>query len=168
MRRAVFFFMAFLFFGSFSFGQKARYHSQVLFRMLNHVDWPDYRADYKFIVGVVGNQGDYQYFQGVVPDYRLDDRVIEVRYFNCTDRIDECDLVYLSESCDIDINKVIEKTKNCPIMVVSSGKGYGQSGSVVNFVETADGKIHIELNEQQARERGLLFSAQLKMMLILI
>lgn len=168
MRRAVFFFMVFLFFGSFSFGQKARYHSQILFRLLNHVDWTTSHTDYKFIIGVVGSQLDYQYFQGVVPNYEINNRLVEVRYFNCTDNIDECDLIYLSETCNIEIGKVIEKTKNSPILVVSSRNGYGHCGSVINFVETTDGRIQIELNQQQARQRGLVFSTQLKEMAILI
>jgi hypothetical protein len=75
--------------------------------------------------------------------------------------------VYVSEECTLDLEQILKATRNEPILIVTGKEGYGQLGSVINFVES-DGKVLIELNEKQASKRGLEMSATLKEIAVVI
>ncbi len=167
MRRLCFLTLV-VFLGHMSIAQNAKYHSEIVFRLAKHIEWPEKSSDYKFIIGIVGNSQDYYEFQSAVLEYnRMTNRPVEVRYFNCTDDINSCDLIYISRDCSIDINKIIKKTKNEPIVIISGKEGYGKAGSLINFVDYK-GKLKFELNQKQAERRGFVVSDDLKKLAILI
>lgn len=151
-----------------SFAQKAKYQSDIVFKLSKYVTWPEKGNDYKFVIGVLGSSKDFETFQRFAIENGGSPNIpIEVRYFESADAIDACDLLYISEQCKIDIALIVKKTKNDPTLLVSGKKGYGKLGAVINFVET-DEKVKIELNKNQADKRGLLVSDQLKSIAILI
>jgi len=168
MRSLVLISMTALFFSQFAQAQKAKYHADIIYRFSKHIKWSEYNSDYKFVIGVVGNDQDFQYFLKLATTRdQLKQTPVEVRYYACTDKIDKCDLIYISEDCNIAISKIVKKTRNEPILIVSGKDGYGRSGSVINFVEQ-NGKIEFELNQKQACQRGLKVSDQLKRIAVLI
>ena len=142
--------------------QKARYQGEIIYRLSKYISWPKNNKDYKFVIGVIGNREDFTSFQQLALEKGgFQDVPVEVRYFECTDTIDECQLIYVSEQCDISIERIIKKTKHDPILIVSGKKGYGQEGAVINFVDV-NGKLNLEYNEQEATKRGLLVSEKIK------
>ena len=168
MRSIVFLSFGLLFIGQLALAQKAKYHGEIVYRFSKHIDWSNFNADYKFVIGVVGNGRDFQHFlQLAAQRNQIKDAPVEVRFYACTDKIDECDLIYISEDCKIEIDKIVKKTRNEPILIVSGKDGYGQSGAVINFVEQ-EGKIKFELNQDQAEQRGLKVSDELKKIAVLI
>lgn len=150
------------------FAQKAKYHSDIIFRLSQYVTWPENDDGYKFVIGVVGSQSDFETFQKLAFEKRVfHNYPIEVRYFERVNAIDECHLLYVSEECSIQIQKIIKKKKNKPILIISGKKGYGKSGSIINFIEI-EGKLKFELNQSQANKRGLQVSDKLLNLAILI
>ena len=151
-----------------SISQKARYQSEIIYYLSHHVTWPDKTEGYKFVIGVIGTRSDFLSFQEFALEKKeIQGRPIEVRYYSCTNEINDCDMIYISEDCRIDIDKIIKKTKREPVLLISGKDGYGQMGSVVNFIEQND-KLRIELNEKQAIKRGLTISDKLRSIAILI
>lgn len=119
-----------------SFAQKAKYHSDIIIRLSQYVTWPENDEGYKFVIGVVGSLKDFESFQKIAFEKRgFHNYPIEVRYFEGANAIDDCHLLYVSEECRIQIQKIIKRKKNKPMLIVSGKKGYGKSGSVINFVE---------------------------------
>lgn len=168
MRRLIVLSVVIMLLGQMAIAQKAKYHSDIIYKISNHISWATYNSEYKFVIGIVGNSLDFNYFQSFASKHHLfKNHPIEVRYFACTDKIDECDLIYISEDCTVEIDKIVRKTRNEPILIVSGKDGYGSSGSVINFLDV-QGKIKFELNQEQARQRGLKVSDDLKKIAILI
>ncbi len=148
--------------------QKAKYNGEIVYRLSQQVTWPKNEIGYKFIIGVVGNTSDYRSFQKIaVEEGEFLGIPIEVRYFECTEEIEECNLIYISEECNIGIKKIIRKTKDSSSLIVSGKEGYGKAGSIINFLDT-EGKIKFELNQEKASKRGLQFSEQLRAISIVI
>ena len=111
---------------------------------------------------------DFESFQDLALKKSTDQNCpIEVRYYDCTNAIDECHLLYISEECKIEIDKIVKRTKKEPVLIVSAKNGYGALGSIINFIEL-DGKLKIELNQAQAERRGLRVSDKLKSIAIVI
>jgi len=168
MRRFLYLCICLFFIVPYSFAQKAKYHEQIIVKLIQHVGWSDFNSDYKFIIGIVGNSDDFQYFQSIdFTGKRISKRPVEVRYFECTDNINECDLIYISEDCSLNIKSIVDETIDDSILIISGKEGYGAAGSIINFVDK-QGKIGIELNQNQAKERGLILSGTLKSLAILI
>ncbi len=166
--RLVPFLLTALFITNQSISQKAKYQSDIIFYLSHHVQWPERDRGYKFVIGVIGTEKDYQSFQKFALEKgEIQGRPIEVRYFECTAEISDCHIVYISEECKIDINDIVKKTKKEPVLLISGKDGYGRMGSVINFVDRED-KLRIELNEKQAMKRGLKISNGLKALAILI
>ena len=148
--------------------QKAKYQGDIVIKLSKYITWPESIEDYKFVIGVVGSVDDYKCFQQLAfSNGGLNNRLIEVRYYECTDTIDECQLLYVSQECKIEIEKIVKKTKNDPILIVSDKAGYGKQGSIINFVDS-EGKLKFELNQKQANKRGLQVSDKLKNLAIII
>ena len=168
MRRTIFL-TAILFIVTIStFAQKARYQSEIIFRLSQHITWPENEDNYKFVIGVVGSQSDFESFQQLAINKKgFQNNPIEVRYLECTDAIDDCQLLYISDECKIEMERIVKKTKNDPILIVSGKEGYGELGAVINFVDS-NGKLKFELNQNQANKRGLQVSDKLKDLAIVI
>ncbi|MCK5103383.1 MAG: YfiR family protein, partial [Cyclobacteriaceae bacterium] len=111
LRRLYLLIAFFLFFDLSSFAQKAKYQSDIIFRLSQYVTWPEKNEGYKFVIGVVGSIKDFESFQKLALKKRgFNSNPIEVKYFECTDSIDACHLLYVSEGCDkTQIEKIIEK-----------------------------------------------------------
>jgi len=168
MRSKLFFLIIFILINHVSFSQKAKYHGDIIYHLTKHITWPEKSTAYKFIIGVVGNDEDFRAFQQLaIEKGEFQGYPIEVRYFACSEEIEECHMLYISEKCEVDVNKLIKRTKNDPILIISGEKGYGESGSVINFVDS-EGKLKFELNQQQANKRGLQVSEGLIDLAILI
>ena len=166
--RSLYFFILIIFFGLNSFGQTAKYRGDIVYRLSQYVTWPEKNSSYKFVIGVVGNINDFESFQELaLRKGGFHNNPIEVRYFECTEKIDDCQLLYISEECKIGMQQIMKKTKNHPILIVAGKEGYGELGAVINFVET-EGKLRFELNEQQANKRGLQVSERLMDIAIII
>ena len=151
-----------------TFAQKAKYQSNIIFRLSQYVTWPEKNQEHKFIIGVVGNTTDFKSFQQLaISKVRFHNNPIEVRYLECTDTIEECHLLYVSEECKIEMTEIVRKTENEPILIVSGHTGYGKMGSIINFID-CDGKLKFEFNQDQAAKRGLDVSAKLKNLAIVI
>lgn len=168
MRRYYFFIAIFILFSQISNAQKAKYQSDLVFRLASHITWAGYNQPYKFVVGVVGNSEDFRFFQAnAINQAYFVNQPVEIRYFECTDKLDECDLIYISQDCRLGVDNIVKKTRKKPILIISGNDGYGMAGAIINFIDK-QGKVKFELNESQAAQRGLMVSEELKALAKLI
>ncbi|MDZ7606295.1 MAG: YfiR family protein [Cyclobacteriaceae bacterium] len=148
--------------------QGAGQQADIIFRISNHIAWPSGDLGYKFVIGVIGSEIDFLAMQQMAGQKKsIQNYPIEVRFFNCTDNIAECNVIYVSEECGLGIDKILKETKSAHVLVITSQPGYAALGSIINFVES-EGKVSIELNEKQAIKRGLEVSAALKEIAVVI
>lgn len=162
MKRYLFLFFVVAFFSHQASGQKAKYLGEIIHKVTRHVSWPTLHNEYKFVVGVAGNLEDFRYFQQFAMVRGLANHTtVEVRYFEYEEEMEACDFIYISEDCKVQIEKIVRQTRKKPILIVSGSKDYGSLGSVINFVDH-QGKLSIELNLQEAHQRGLNVSDELK------
>ena len=153
---------------SSSFAQKAKYQVDIIYRLSKHITWPETVNDSKFVIGVLGSKKDFQSFQELaVNKSGYKKSPMEVRYFENNDAIEDCQILYISKEYTMEIRDVLKKTKNQPVLIISDEEGYGELGSVINFVDT-EGKLKFELNQAQADKRGLQVSEKLKKIAIII
>ena len=143
-------------------GQKAKYHSDIIYRLSSYVEWPTEKTEYKFVLGVIGNVMDFRSFQKLALEkHNINQLPIEVRYFDRADHLEECQLLYISEKSKVSVGEIIKKTEKYPILIISGNERLTYQGTVLNFVET-EGWLKLNFNKIEATKRGLHLSDQLE------
>jgi len=74
--------------------------------------------------------------------------------------ISGCHILYMSQLKQDDIDYMIEKSKDYPILTVSDFKGFASMGGVVGFV-MRDGKVKLETNVNATRNAHLIIDSEL-------
>ncbi|NJN26397.1 MAG: YfiR family protein [Cyclobacteriaceae bacterium] len=167
--RSIFIISALLFYGSLSvLAQKAKHQGEIIYKLSQHITWPEKADQHKFVIGVMGSANDFYSFQQLAMEKsKISGMLIEVRYYECATAVSECQMLYISQECKIKITDIVKQTKKKPILIVSARLGYGALGAIINFVEY-EGKLKFELNEAQAAKRGLTISDQLRDLAVVI
>jgi len=169
MKRILVSFIFLLTFLNYSQAQKAKYQSLFIYNITKYVKWPDSYNSGKFIIGILGDLDISESIKTMnkVKKKTGNGLILEVKNFSSIEGIDDCNILFVSEG-DVDkLAKICEKTIAKPILIITDSPGMAKQGSVINFVEK-NGKIKFELNEKNAISRGLIVSASLANLAIII
>ena len=154
---------------SISHAQKEKYQSLFIYNFTKYIKWPDsYNSD-KFVIGVLGDSEILASLNVMALSKKKtgNGQILEVKKYSSVDEIDECNILFVSESAIDNIGQIDSQTSTKPILIVSDSPGMATKGSVINFVEL-DGKMKFELNESKASGKGLIVSGSLTSLAIII
>ncbi|MCK5704682.1 MAG: YfiR family protein [Cyclobacteriaceae bacterium] len=169
MKKILLLFLLVLVFFNTSIAQNHKYQSLFIYNFTKYIKWPDsYNSD-KFVIGVLGNSEILTSLSAWALSKKKtgNGQILEVKKYSSVDEIDECNILFVSESAIDNIGQIDSQTSTKPILVVSDSPGMAAKGSVINFVEL-DGKMKFELNESKASGKGLIVSGSLTSLAIII
>jgi hypothetical protein len=73
-----------------------------------------------------------------------------------------CDLIFLSEGAEEDWERIQPAVNALPILTVGEIKGFAESGGMIEyFSPRRSGKVRLKINLQTMRRAGIMLSAQL-------
>ena len=73
-----------------------------------------------------------------------------------------CDLIFLSEGAEEDWQRIQSAVNALPILTVGEIKGFAESGGMIEyFSPRRSGKVRMKINLQTMRRAGIMLSAQL-------
>jgi hypothetical protein len=150
-------------------GQKEKYQSLFIYNFTKYIKWPESYNSGKFVIGVYGNSPIIEAINSMAASKKMtgNGAVIVVREYNTVDEIDDCNILFVSESAIANLEQIDKHVASKPILIVTESPGMATQGSVINFVEK-DGKMKFELNESKASSHGLIVSASLTNLAIII
>ena len=90
----------------------------------------------------------------------VNDRAITIHRTNNIDRLDSCQLVFISRSSIDNLKAVINTLQGKPVLIVADSPGTIQQGVTLNM-EIKDEKVTFEANLKVARKASLNLSSQL-------
>jgi len=93
-------------------------------------------------------------------DKNVGERKLVLVYPDSSSTLSECDMLFLSEAEDRNLERILAITQSRRVMVVGDGDGYGQRGVMFNFFQEG-GKIRFEINYLAVRRSGLKISSKL-------
>jgi hypothetical protein len=110
-----------------------------------------------FKISVIGEDP----FKGKLEEYYSDKKIknknVEVEYYTTLSEDISCDLLFITELDDNEIEDIVKLARNKSILTVSDTKGYAKKGVIINFFIEGS-KIRFEINEKAAKDSNLSIS----------
>lgn len=130
-----------------------------LYNFAVYTTLPDSDAS-TFNLCIYGNDPFGKNLDSLMQKKRINDRTITIYRTNNVDRLDSCQLVFVSRSSIDNLKDVINTLQDKPVLIVADSPGSAQQGVTLNM-EVKDEKVTFEANLKVARKAGLNLSSQL-------
>ncbi|HUF47428.1 MAG TPA: YfiR family protein [Vicinamibacterales bacterium] len=130
-----------------------------LFNFAKFTEWPALPPGQPLVLCVVGDQRIADALAEIVRGKTIGDRGLHVP--DTTDLSPEaCHVLFVSRSEARALKGIVDALKTRPILTVSDGKGFAQSGGIVEFVIERD-QMRFIANPKAATRAGLKLSSRL-------
>lgn len=86
--------------------------------------------------------------------------ILIVEQHNSPDHINDCQLVYISDTLEPGLNSMLAGLANRPILTVSDIESFTDAGGMIEFT-LSDNRIRFEINTVAAANAGLVISSKL-------
>lgn len=130
-----------------------------LYNFAVYTTWPDTDAS-TFNLCIYGNDPFGKNFDSLMQKKRVNDRTITIHRTNNIDRLDSCQLVFISRASIDNLKDVINTLQDKPVLIVADSPGTIQQGVTLNM-EIKDEKVTFEANLKVAKKASLNLSSQL-------
>jgi hypothetical protein len=134
-----------------------------LFNFVQFVDWPAAAArdsQLPLIIGILGNDPFGPFLDETVRGERVGSRPIQLRRFRQSADIDECNVLFISQSERERLPEILSVLKNRPVLTVSDGDAFAEQGGMIQFV-TDKSRIRLRINLDAAQAANVTISSKL-------
>ena len=133
-------------------------------RITRFTDWPEEIAmsdtSKPFIIKVIGENPFGTTLEQMYSTTKIKNKSVEIDYISKPKEIDDCHLLFISSSMEKKFPKIIEYTKDKPILTISDTEGFGDKGVLINLY-LSEKRLRFEINETAVKESGLEMSYML-------
>ena len=152
----------------FSFAQKSdEYSIKAIYleKIIELTDWPAALAMddtlKAFVACVIGDSPINKKLDKVYSSAKILNKRVELRYVEQPEDIPDCHVLFIAGSEKEHLSKILNVTRNKPILTISDTAGFGTKGVLLNFYLDNE-NVRFEINEKAALESGLNFNYRLK------
>lgn len=128
-----------------------------LYNFAKFVEWPEGKP---LLQLCLLDKGPVAGALEAIKDKNVGGRKLVLVYPDTSSTLAECDMLFLSEAEDRNLERILAITQGRKMMVVGDSDGYGQRGVMFNFFQEG-GKIRFEINYPVVRRSGLKISSKL-------
>jgi len=146
------------------FGQATEDKLKAVFleRFTRFVEWPDHHSEFSdtsrpFVIKVIGKNPFNSSLEDLYTNAKIKNKKVEIDYISNISDIDSCHILYISNSMENSLERILEYTKSKPILTVSEHKGFAERGVIINFFVT-NNKLRFEINESSLSQSKLYMS----------
>jgi hypothetical protein len=136
-----------------------------LFRFAQFVDWPEAAfpdAHAPIVFAVLGKNPFGDYLDNLLRDEHIGDRPVIVRRCSRVEELAGCHLVFISRSESRELEAILAKLKNQPVLTVSDADTFTRAGGMVRFAMEGDKtqKVRLRINVDAAKASQLTISSK--------
>ena len=134
-----------------------------LFNFAQFVDWPAQafpEAGAPLVIGVLGDDPFGSYLDELVRNEKIRGRPLVVRRFERVQDMHECHILFVSRNAAGQFDRIAVDLQGRSLLTVGDTENFSRLGGMVRFV-TENGKIHLRINVEAAKESGLTISSKL-------
>lgn len=128
------------------------------------IEWPfssdeEYDSE-PFIICVLGTNPFNGSLDSVFSGKKIKNRRVVLQYITDISEISGSSILFISESEYKRIDKIVDYTKNKPVLLIGDTRGYAERGVHINFFIQNE-KIRFEINNNAAKNSGLYLDYKL-------
>lgn len=134
-----------------------------LFNFIQFAEWPPSAfgdAASPIRIGVLGENPFGSELESVIRGEKVRQRALQIEYSNRPQDLQDCHLVFISNSERNAIPRVLAAFNGRPILTVGDMRDFAQRGGVINFYFEGQ-KVRFNINRAAAQASGIKLSSQL-------
>jgi hypothetical protein len=135
-------------------------HANIIYRFTRYIDWPAAQKTGDFIIGIVGDSPLYDELKKTMTNKTVGDQKIIIRKFSSSAVSFNCEILFISEEESENIKKIVLRTANQPVLLLSESDGLAEKGSCINFNIVSD-HLKLEINKSTILQRNLSIASEL-------
>lgn len=131
-----------------------------LYNFAKFVEWPGGSAGNTIVIGILGSDPF-----GAVVDFTFEDKIVggkrfEVRRFQKIDQLQVCHVLFISDSEQGNLGRIMGALHGMPVLTVSDARNFLGAGGMIELALEGK-KIRFDINLREVKTSGLRISAQL-------
>jgi hypothetical protein len=138
-----------------------------LYRFTDYVDWGNTNAGDDFTIAVLGRSPITPPLIDIAKEKKAQGKRIIIKEYDDVNDIGACQVVFVSNNYKPDIETVIDKLGDKPILIIAEQPDACTKGAAINFL-ISENKLKFEININAASGAGLKISSQLLQHAILV
>ncbi len=148
--------------------QDAAFKAVFIYHFTQYVKWPETDTSSVFSIGVLGDTEVAAPLGKVVREkQRVGDRKLVIHPCDVSGDLDAYQILLISESVKGQLDGILEKIGDKPVLTVGAGEGFVRCGVGIDFTHVR-GVLKFEVNRQAIERAGLKISSQLLKLGILV
>ncbi|MBI3233289.1 MAG: YfiR family protein [Bacteroidetes bacterium] len=136
-------------------------HAKYIYHFTKYFEWPTEKESGSFIIGIYGNKDLYGELKKISELKKINNRNIVVVDLSLEDDPSNCQMVFIGRASLINIDKIMLKIGNKPIMVLGDKMGYSKRGLDVNFI-IKDDLLRFELSASALESKKIKTAKEIK------
>jgi hypothetical protein len=113
-----------------------------------------------FNITVIGTNPFESYLEDIFKKKRIMNKRVNIRNISSVNQIGDTQLLFVSKSMKNELAKILDYTRNKPILTIGDSEGFASQGIHINmFYDRA--KLRLEINNEAARQAKIDISPQL-------
>jgi hypothetical protein len=133
-----------------------------LYKFASYVQWPNSESagDSPIVIGVLGGGDFARELAEITMGRSVSNRPIRIRRLDRDESADGLDILFIGDELRADLPRVLEATREQPILTVTESAGAIADGSIINFTVDAE-RVRFEVSLYAAELRRLRLNARL-------
>lgn len=138
-----------------------KFQSNFIFNFTRQIQWPNLHSQPEFVIAVFGkNHPLTRELKQGAGTRNVGGRVIKIVEFSSLEEVGFCHLLFIPESKTSQVKRISDSLAGSPVLLVTETSGRQPAESILNLSVIND-KLGFALNEETAKQRGLMVSSQL-------
>lgn len=134
-----------------------------LYNFTRFIEWPESAFPGNaspLVIGVVGENPFGSVLEDLVRDKAANGHPLTVRRCRTADDMKSCHLLFVAGADDRDMVRILDLTRQAPVVTVGEAVPFARRGGAINFV-LKDDRVGLEINRQAAQLAGVRISSRL-------
>lgn len=133
---------------------EARLKSIWLEKFSKFIEWPTDDSLEYFTIAILGKGDINEYLVDIYQNRKIKDKPVRIRQIEDIDSLEDCNILFVNEDKEKELDKVIDKVREKPILTIGDTQGFAKKGVIINFY-LEQNKVRFELNISAAKSSGL-------------
>lgn len=127
------------------------------------IDWAndkEFSEQEHFVIGIYGEGPIIEKAEQIYANQKIKNKNVIIRKVKFRSQIKGCNMLFICKSEKEDVKKIIEYSKNRPILTIASTGGYAKMGVHINIYFKA-GNLRFQINDEAIKLAGLILNFNL-------